>query len=95
MRNMTKSIQKLLILLGGLVVGVLCFLALFAFLVSDSCLDSGGAVGSSPFVCLAKNGEILPWFAVVKPHLAILSFTTAVFPVLIAYRIMLRKYGAK
>jgi len=95
MRNMTKSNQKLLILLVVLVVSVLCFLALFAFLVSDSCLDSGGAIGSTPFVCLAKNGEIVPWFAIVKPHLVILSFTIAVFPVLIAYRIMLRRNRGK
>ena len=64
---MPKEVVKVLVVLTGVTVGMVVFLAALAFLVSDSCLDSGGAIGGSPFVCVPANGKEWSWFVMLRP----------------------------
>jgi hypothetical protein len=54
---MTKEAIKVVVVLTGVVVGIVVILVALAFLASDSCLDSGGAIRGSPFVCVVANGK--------------------------------------
>jgi len=95
MREMRKEIAKVLVVFGGAVVGAAAFLGLLAFFVSDACLDSGGAVGSSLFVCVVENGKELPWVVLVQPVVVVLSAGFVAIPVMFVVRWLLRRIERK
>ena len=81
---------KILVVLAGLVVGVASFFGLLAFLVSDACLDLGGAVGSSSFVCVVESGKELSWVVLVQPVVVVLTAGFVAVPVVFVIRWLLR-----
>lgn len=95
MREMRKELAKFLVVLGGVALGVAVFLGLLAFAVSDSCLDSGGAVGTSYFVCLMEDGKELPWVALVQPVVVVLLAGLVAIPGLYFVYWLLRRIERK
>jgi O-antigen/teichoic acid export membrane protein len=95
MREMRRETAKVLVVLGGVAVGVVGFIGLLAFFVSDSCLDLGGAVGSSPFVCVVDVGKVIPWVVLVRPVVVILSAGFVAVPVIFVVRWLLRRVERK
>jgi hypothetical protein len=92
---MRKEIVKLLVVLGGVAVGIAGVLGVLAFLVSDACLDLGGAVGSSPFVCVVDVGKEIPWVALARPVVVVLSIGFVAIPVIFVVRWLLRRVERK
>lgn len=74
---------RCLLLLAGLGAGLPVFLAVLAFLVSDACLDAGGAVVDPMFACLLHGGQQLPWLALVRPGMVASALVFAALFVLL------------
>lgn len=92
---MNKEAQKLLVVVAGVGFGVLAFLAVLGFIVSDQCLDSGGAVGDSWFVCLLENETALPWFLLLRPAVVVWVAGFVAVPLLFIGRSLLRRIERK
>ena len=82
-------------MVAGVGFGVLAFLAVLGFIVSDQCLASGGAMGESWFVCLLKNQKELPWFVLVRPAVVVWVAGFVAVPLLFIGRSLLRRIERK
>ena len=90
MRKMRKGVLKFFVVLAGSLVGVIGFFSCLAFLVTDTCLDQGGLVGETHFVCIVQGGKELSWVVLLQPVVIVVTFGLIVLLAMLLVRYVLR-----
>ncbi len=87
---MRKGVLKFLVMLASLFAGVIGFFGCLIVLVSDACLDQGGAVGNTHLVCIVQGGKELSWVVLLQPVVIVVTIGLIVLPVMLLVRYVLR-----
>jgi hypothetical protein len=90
MHKIRKEVLKFLVVLAGSLAGVISFFGCLIVLVSDVCLDRGGAVGETHFVCILQGGKELSWVVLLQPVVIVVTIGVIVLLVMLLVRYVLR-----